>query len=313
MDRLLERAARPHDDPRGTGVCLYAETLAAWTDGSLSAADRAAAEAHAADCNRCLAVLAAIATTTPPSEAARPSWFSVRWLVPVATATLAIAVWVLVQAPPEPEPESKSAATQSIDSVAPAPPVAAPERDASSAAARPKTEAPPRTAPTAKRAEPRAADEARPQTSAPAPAATPPAPPPPSAAPQLMARFSAVATVTSPDRKVVWRIDGTAIERSTDAGITWTRQSLEPPAELLAGSSPDPRVCWLAGRRGAVFLSTDGETWQRLPFPDLTADLVNIEARSAQSATVTTAAGRTYRTDDGGGTWVVQENPAAPF
>ena len=81
---LLRRTSRVRADARPHGDCLDAETLAAWTDGSLTAFERAAAETHAADCDRCLAVLAAIAKTSPPPSAIqRPSWLSIRWLVPL--------------------------------------------------------------------------------------------------------------------------------------------------------------------------------------------------------------------------------------
>jgi photosystem II stability/assembly factor-like uncharacterized protein len=72
-------------------------------------------------------------------------------------------------------------------------------------------------------------------------------------------------------------------------------------------------VCWIVGRSGLVLLSTDGETWRRLDFPDATVDLVSVTARDGAAATVTAANGRIYRTTDAGRTWTLQENPAAPF
>jgi hypothetical protein len=100
IDRLLRRTEGARDHARTADACLDAETLAALTDGALTADERMAAEAHAADCDRCLAVLAAIATTTPlPSVPQTSSWFSLRWLVPLTTAAVAITVWVIVQEP----------------------------------------------------------------------------------------------------------------------------------------------------------------------------------------------------------------------
>src|SRR5512138_325541 len=68
IDRLLAgRATRRPGNP--TDACLDAETLAAWADGALDAGALAAAEAHAADCARCQAMLAAMARTAPLAPA----------------------------------------------------------------------------------------------------------------------------------------------------------------------------------------------------------------------------------------------------
>ncbi|HEV8315894.1 MAG TPA: zf-HC2 domain-containing protein, partial [Vicinamibacterales bacterium] len=58
LDRLLREALRERTAPNLSGPCLDAETVAGWFDGTLGARDRAAAEAHAADCARCQALLA---------------------------------------------------------------------------------------------------------------------------------------------------------------------------------------------------------------------------------------------------------------
>ncbi len=100
MDRLLRQAAVPDTDPP-VGACLEADTLAAWVEGSLMSREREAAEAHAADCPRCLAALAAL-TTTLPTQAAVPwwsRWFSWRLLVPLTAGAAAVAIWVAVQSP----------------------------------------------------------------------------------------------------------------------------------------------------------------------------------------------------------------------
>ena len=102
LDPLLRRTLRTRDATSPEKACLDAETLAAWSDGSLTAAERATAEAHAADCDRCLAVLAAIVKTSPAPAPAQPSWLSMRWLVPLATAAVALMAWMVIQAPPAP-------------------------------------------------------------------------------------------------------------------------------------------------------------------------------------------------------------------
>jgi hypothetical protein len=98
IDRLLAgRAAR--SPANSTNACLDADTLAAWADGALEAGALAAAEAHAADCARCQAMLAAMARTTPlaPAQAVAPWWKpAFRWLVPLTAAAAAVLVWTIV-------------------------------------------------------------------------------------------------------------------------------------------------------------------------------------------------------------------------
>jgi hypothetical protein len=64
---------------------------------------------------------------------------------------------------------------------------------------------------------------------------------------------------------VRWRVRGNRVERSADNGTTWLplatmTKTDETTSEVLAGSSPAPTVCWFVGRRGLVWLSTDGRT-----------------------------------------------------
>jgi photosystem II stability/assembly factor-like uncharacterized protein len=101
IDRLLAgRAVRsPGDTPDPGDACLDADTLAAWADDALDAGALAAAEAHAADCARCQAMLAAMARTTPlaPAQAVAPWWTpAFRWLVPLTAAAAAVLVWTIV-------------------------------------------------------------------------------------------------------------------------------------------------------------------------------------------------------------------------
>jgi photosystem II stability/assembly factor-like uncharacterized protein len=51
-----------------------------------------------------------------------------------------------------------------------------------------------------------------------------------------------------------------------------------------------------------VLVSTDGRTWRRVTFPEIT-DLSAIRARDARSVSVTTADGRIFNTTDAGATW----------
>lgn len=76
---------------------LDPERAAALMDGSLSRAERAAIEAHAADCAQCLQLLAAMSRTEPAPSGNR--WrlpAGLRWAVPIAAAATAVALWINV-------------------------------------------------------------------------------------------------------------------------------------------------------------------------------------------------------------------------
>jgi hypothetical protein len=78
-------------------MCVDVDTLAAWADGAMSGADRAAFEDHAAGCARCQALLAAMARTEAPPSA--PAWWRrspSAWLLPLATAAAVVGAVVIV-------------------------------------------------------------------------------------------------------------------------------------------------------------------------------------------------------------------------
>ncbi|PYR82612.1 MAG: hypothetical protein DMF87_00780 [Acidobacteria bacterium] len=85
-------------------------------------------------------------------------------------------------------------------------------------------------------------------------------------------------------------------------GAVWTAAMPAAATELVAGSSPAQGICWVVGRGGTVWRSVDGRAWQRVTFPEMT-DLSAVQAADARSATVMTADGRSFATDDGGLTW----------
>src|SRR5207249_5778261 len=98
--KLLQETLRRHMSTAPASGCIDTETLAAWSDGALSARERAAAESHASSCLRCQALLAAMAqletsetseTSSPPTPA-RGWWHgsTIGWLVPVAVAAAAV-------------------------------------------------------------------------------------------------------------------------------------------------------------------------------------------------------------------------------
>jgi len=116
--------------------------------------------------------------------------------------------------------------------------------------------------------------------------------------------FAAAAEIRSPNSANRWRIVGSGrqIERATSSGSQWETASLSTPGVLTAGFSPAPSICWIVGRAGAVYLSTDGLRFLRLTFPE-SIDLVSVTATDDRHATVMSADGRSFRTDDGGVTW----------
>jgi hypothetical protein len=146
---------------------------------------------------------------------------------------------------------------------------------------------------------------------------------------ELRAQQAAIGIeIRSPDPAVRWRIgrvsqeqvqgfarSATVVERSIDSGSTWTPSSTGVTTEITAGAAPSASVCWLVARAGVVLLTTNGTAWQRVTFPEAT-DLSAVRATDARTATVTTADGREFSTDDGGRTWVrrsLQESETASF
>ena len=82
-----------------------AERLAAFAEGSLSPAERAAAEAHAADCSECLQLLAVLARTHEEAQRSPSVWrlpTFVRWVAPLAAAATAVTLWLNLTRAPRP-------------------------------------------------------------------------------------------------------------------------------------------------------------------------------------------------------------------
>ena len=121
IERLLRETLRSRAASGSTGGCLDPETVAAWSDRTLDADDRAAAEAHAADCGRCQALLAAIAASTP-AELVKPWWRAhmAGWLLPLSAATAALIVWTIVPGRTS-SSQSRDRAARTVDTPAMAP------------------------------------------------------------------------------------------------------------------------------------------------------------------------------------------------
>lgn len=365
-DRLLRKALRLTAPATPSNVCIDAEALAAWADGTMSGAARAALETHAADCARCQALMAAMARSAPPPI--EPGRWRARlpWLMSLAAATGAIVIVVALividrrgPAPPAALPGSAAAVVSRAEERS-ASPAAAPSKPVPSAAAPAASGATGSAIPDSRRdraAEnsaalqphrgpagglPESTSELRAKDAAAAAAAVPVSPPAPpfaaptaaapkelaapapaaavgetvsaeaarsdrvssrAAAPQMMkVATPAPLIVASPARDSQWRIVDGAVEHTADGGATWQAQALGVDVRVRAGAAPAARVCWLAGSRGVILLTTDGASWRRISFPE-SADLVAVEATDDAHATVTTATGRRFSTDDGGRTW----------
>ncbi len=116
--------------------------------------------------------------------------------------------------------------------------------------------------------------------------------------------LSAIIEIASPDPMIRWRVVGAGrVERSTNGGTRWEPATLPESATLIAGSSPSASICWLVGRAGSIYVTTDGLRFVRVPFGDRT-DFVSIRAIDGRRATVVTIDGRTMRTEDQGVTWI---------
>ncbi len=288
MERLLKGAlgrGSPREAPRGT--CLDAQTLAAWADDELDAKARAAAEAHAADCARCQALLAAMVRTEAaavrPDFAARPWWRRpvVGWLVPVAAAATLVVAWVIVPRGPHDRvlPAESEIARKDALGAQPPPPASASTAKASSSAVESVRAAnePARPA-EAKPAAPASDALADART---APSAAPLQAPAPSASRQT--RVEAPAPVapaqTRADARETAKAQGALAETVTvapapRAGVAGgvPREPDRPAAaQRLAGASafapavilsPDPDSRWRIAANGGVERSTDsGSTW----------------------------------------------------
>ena len=309
--------------------CLDAETLATWMDGGLQGASRQEVEAHVAACDRCQMLLGAMARTraaVPAIPEARVSRRWLAWAVPLAAAATAMAIWVAVPQPPNtpPAPLSAPSATRAENEPAVAPfapsappPTAAPvaperkaaplaRRDAAttledrqasasdSSVALPGSNEP-SSQPVPKQSFEKSEAAAGVAESAPV---TPAAPEPERAkaadatANRITGRIAALASPAAPSIQML-------------CGQAWTSAPSDVAGQLAGGSSPSPNVCWVVGRSGVVRLSTNRQTWQAIRFPD-TTDLSRVQAFDASTAIVTTVDGRSFRTVDGGMTWMPQ-------
>ena len=165
---------------------LDAETVAAWMDDGLDSASRAAAEAHASNCERCQMLLVTTAKTLPvglkadTSDRAVVSGFSrtnatsptstqvvsgfgrIRWwMAPIAAAAAAVTVWMVIpREMPQPSstPQQESKVADARDAIAPAAPE--PQRSPATNQAAPPAPSAPAESPSSDRERQRFAESA---------------------------------------------------------------------------------------------------------------------------------------------------------
>lgn len=313
-DKIVEDALK-HELRRTTSAqgnaCLDAEMLAAWEDGGLDATTMAAMETHVSGCSRCQAMVAISArgpagqrASGPAVSTAPDSFASWKWLVPIAAGAAAVTLWMVMPgqrqvAVAPPQPPAAPAATLA-DSKAKAAPQASNRFEARGDTV--KSESADRSlgaaSPAAKEPELPSALAERVDPAAPSPALAAPA----MAGLQRSKTAFAPLQVVSPAPAQQWRVTEVGIERSLDTGGTWSLVRAGAGETITAGVSPEPNVCWFIGNNGVALLTTNGSVFTRIDIPDA-GNLRTISATGARSATVVNAAGRTFRTDDGGRTW----------
>jgi hypothetical protein len=304
--------------PDRGGGCPDLETLSAFADRALSAGEARDVEHHVASCPSCARVLAMVIASEPEAAiAATPhrTWLGWRWAVPVATAAAVAGLWVATTREGQLPERAPSIASQPSG---PASAAGSPELNRETPSA-----APPESAPA-----PAPRDEGLVQISPSSPSVTVrgespsvnvqrespavgqagqqaagAAPSAPAPAPESLQETVSVMPgflVPSPVAAIVWRVGGSAIERSTDGGAAW-RTEYTADRLVLAGAAVNGDVAWMAGQRGLVLRRT-ASGWSVASAPT-SADLSSVEAVSTMEAIVRLADGTGFRTVDGGATW----------
>jgi photosystem II stability/assembly factor-like uncharacterized protein len=121
----------------------------------------------------------------------------------------------------------------------------------------------------------------------------------------LVSAIDARAT-TFVDANTGWRVGALGmIQRTTDAGKTWSRQRSGVTAELNQVAFFDARIGWASGPQGTLLRTTDaGESWTAVTSPAAVPANASIkEVPSAQSVLIAEGAGRYHWSDDAGRTW----------
>ena len=320
FNRLLREALKaPALDPPGR--CLDPETVAAWCDGTLDAASRAAAEAHAAACERCQALMAAM-MRSEPAVAQRPWWRSPAfgWLAPLTVAAAAVLIWVGLperrQSPSEADAAAQpSSAAASAPLTTPATAEAPPEperlRESSKAAAAPPagrlesrapsnreaTSRPPASAAAAPPVATERVQEAVGTTVDPATRLPPVVAPEPSSAPARAQADAALAAAPPPQAPATAPIQARPAPQAQAGALTESVNIAADAARVdsaraqreIVVPSADGSTRWRITTSGMVQRSIDrGLTWENQP----TGESAILTAGAAPSNTVCWLVGR---------------------
>jgi len=332
LDAILRRTMRWQPGP-ATPECADSESLAAYSDRSLSAAERERLEAHFADCMRCQSMLADIARADESARSAGSAsyvpWYR-KWRVAIpALAAVSVVVLSAIRRPGNDQPQrdqlvamakreaSRTELAEQAPALAtvPAPPPAAPALSAPAPASNEITMNEPRREAAARAEAKRRATLHRMAESATAPGAramTAQAGAAPASVGAAVAGGAVsspeaapskpLVTIPAPDQSVVWLAGRNGTIERRDAGGATHLQRSGANADLVAGAAPSATVCWIVGRSGTVIRTTDGEHWAVVTAPTAD-DLVAVSASSGNDAAVTTAGGNRFTTSDGGASW----------
>jgi hypothetical protein len=300
--RLLRDALRRTAATPSSSSCIDAATLAAWADGSLPRGSRAALESHAASCERCQALIAAMARTAPPA-APRRRWLpAIGWLVPVAAAATALVLWIGVpeRRPTQPAAAVKESAGTQVAPPAPQPAMASPAPAAGEARAQ---------ADAASTVQPMARQRARPETgsaagraeqSQAAGAGARESSPPAAAA--VAAPFAAKDEGTAAR---VAQVDALRDVRADAPRATLNSAAARPAVQDAAKAaaaveivSPDTNVRWRINATNVERSGDAGTTWQ-MQSTGARAALASGAAPSRTVCWIVGAAGTVVRSIDG--------------
>ena len=336
LDAILRRATPAQPGP-ATPECADAESLAAYSDRSLSIADRDRLETHFADCMRCQLLLADIARADQGAREAQAAsevpWYR-RWriAIPALAAVAAVVVFVAIKRPANEEPQSgqliamaksepprMELAERAQAPVAPfvAAAAAAPASNEELAMNEPKPAAAFRTETLGGAILHRMNESA----AAPAARAMIAQSSEPAAKTGAMQSYGAavagnalnsnagyaeqagvLATIAPSDRSVTWIVGRNGMIRRLDAHGNQHALRSGVSTDLVAGAAPSSSVCWVVGRAGTIIRTTDGEHWSVVASPTA-EDLVTVSSGGASDATVTTSTAKSFVTTDGGATW----------
>jgi hypothetical protein len=304
IGRLI-RASRNSSAPAdGSAACLDAETLAAWTDGGLSKAARAAAEQHLALCATCQQTLAVLARTTP-AGAVPSTWAdrarNWRWLAPIAAAATAAVLWIAVQDDARRAPTPPAATSIAEEQDKPADLVLSEPTVAD--AVEPLAKEQERVGAASDRAAQRSDADAREERAL-------------AAAPAENDRFAAVdqkatsaqttassapaAAPSAPSETTATRAEAPpppSVAGSANEAVALFRQAVQASNVVV---SPDAAIRWQFGASGSIQQTKNGgTTWQAVP-SGVTADLTGGSAPSSTVCWLVGRAGTVLLSTDGG-------------